>query len=253
MTEESAWGRWCEDLCTKLIVEMPELEEAYRKSLKLPGSPRTGVHGIIENVLRHHIINLLTSGADPEALRRAFGFVEAMCRDKDGRVREVAKKAVLERLEAVGEWGSPWEPYLGPSSKGAVKELTEERLRLYHRSCGMLLDFIPSLEDAYQKELAEWEGEMPGAHNVFAEVLNPYIRKLLETGDDLEAIKSAFDLVEAMCADENEYVQEVAVVTVLEGLEWNPDWRESMMPFVGPLTKEALDEMVRWREKPLEF
>lgn len=127
-------------------------------------------------------------------------------------------------------------PYVGP---------TGCRHQVY---CDKLVEDIPEVEFEY-KELCEgWHDEPPGLHIVYGDVLTPYIIRLLESGNNSEGLRRVFNLVEAMCGDENVGVQEVAVVTVLEGLEWNPEWRRLMMPYLGPLSKEAIEYLAEfWR------
>ena len=254
MTEEMAWGPWSEDLLTRLIEEIPELEGAYRKRFGRRGNSATDTLRTFEYLLRGYTFHLLRSGENVEELRKVFGLLESMCSDGDHRVREVAVRCVFEELELVEDWRDWMSPYLGDLSRQVVRDLTEARILRDRKLNARLFEVFPELEEPYFKEL-KYSGEVeePGPHTVYGELMNPHVRKLLESGDQPAALKRAFDLVEAMCGDEDERVQEVAVVTVLEGLEWKPEWREAMKPYLGPLTKEAWDVMINWRPKPLEF
>ena len=253
MTEELAWGPWSESLLTRLIEEIPELEGAYRKRFGGRGNSAMDTLRTFQRLLRGYTFHLLRSGENVEEMRRFFGLLESMCSDEDHRVREVAVRCVFEILEYDEDRRDWMSPYLGDLSRQAVRDLTEARILRDRKLNARLFEVFPELEEPYFKEL-KYSGEVeePGPHTVYGELMNPHVRKLLESGDQPAALRKAFDLVEAMCGDEDERVQEVAVVTVLEGLAWKPEWREAMMPYLGPLTKEAWDVMINWRPKPLE-
>ena len=117
-----------------------------------------------------------------------------------------------------------------------------------------LVDEIPELEGAYQKELEWWGDETPGPHVIYGDVLTPHIIRLLESGDDPAAVKRAFELLETLIADEDIHVQEVAVVTVLERLQGNTEWLTLMKPHVGPLAKQAVRDLAQfWRGELLDW
>ena len=254
MTDDLAWDLWCENLCTRLIREIPELEDAYRKEMQFRRNRTVSVHTTFENLLKPNIINLLRSGRDREAPRKMFSLLESMCGDEDARVRDVAVMSVFKGLESNEELQELMDPYLGPLSKRAVQDLTQARNLWNSKVNSRLLEKFPELEQVYREELKSWRDEEPGAHTVYGELLNPYLRNLLESGDNPDALKRAFDLVEAMCGDEDVHVQEVAVVTVLEGLEWNSEWREAMRPYLGPLSKQAVRDLARdWRGEVLDW
>ena len=79
-----------------------------------------------------------------------------------------------------------------------------------------MIEEIPEFEDAYRKSLDWWGEKTPGPHIVYGDVLTPYIIRVLESGDDPVAISKAFELLEALIADEDVHLQDVAVVAVLE-------------------------------------
>lgn len=117
-----------------------------------------------------------------------------------------------------------------------------------------LIEEIPELEDAYRKLLDWWGEDTPGPHIVYGDVLTPYIVRMLESGDDPAAIRKAFGLVEALIADEDVKVQEVAVVTVLEQLQDNQVWLRLMRPHLGPLAKQAVRDLAQfWRGESLDW
>ena len=252
MTEELAWGPWSESLLTRLIEEIPELEGAYRKRFGCRGNSAMDTLRTFQRLLIGYTFDLMRSGKNTDEIRRYFGLLESMCSDGDHRVREVAVRCVFEILEDDEDRRDWMSPYLGDLSRQAVRDLTEARVLWNRKVNERLFEVFPELEEPYLREIKRPGDEEPGPPWVYDELLNPHVRKLLESGDQPAALRKAFDLVEAMCGDEDERVQEVAVVTVLEGLAWKPEWREAMMPYLGPLTKEAWDVMIHWRPKPLE-
>ena len=254
MTEELPRGQWSEDLGDRIIAELPELEGAYREALKHRRYQKTETLVIFENLLnKGYIINLLRSGENAGEIRRLFGLLESMCSDEDHRVRGVAVRCVFEELVPVEDWRDLMSPHLGDLSRQIVRILTKAR-NLWNRMVNeRLFEVFPELEEPYLKELKGPGDEEPGPHTVYGELMNPHVRNLLESGDQPDALKRAFDFVEAMCGDEDKGVQEVAVVTVLEGLEWNPDWREAMSPYLGPLSTNAVRYLASfWRGESLD-
>ena len=117
-----------------------------------------------------------------------------------------------------------------------------------------LVEEIPQLEDAYEKMLESWAPERPGPHIIYGDLLTPHIVRLLESGDDPDAIKKAFNLLERLIADDDEYVQEVAVVTVLERLQGDQQWLRLMKRYVGPLARVEVKALVlAWQGKVLDW
>ena len=106
-----------------------------------------------------------------------------------------------------------------------------------------LIQEVPELEDAYRRELGWWGKEKPGPHVIFGDVLTPYIIRLLECGDNPEAIKKALGMLETLIADEDIEVQAVAVVTVLDRLVGNAEWMRLMKPYLGPLARRAVQDL----------
>lgn len=120
----------------------------------------------------------------------------------------------------------------------------EARGALHYDGLGIkLIEEIPELERAYRKEIEWWGEEKPGPHVIYGDVLTPHIIRLLESGDNPEAIKRAFGLLEMLIADEDIEVQAVAVVTVLDRLVGNAEWMRLMKPYAGPLATKAVQEL----------
>ena len=80
-----------------------------------------------------------------------------------------------------------------------------------------LVAAVPELHSAYDAELAWWGGDDPGDHNLFMNVVNPYLWDALQergSGDDLDRL---FAFIERM-AVEDESLENVVQVTICERL-----------------------------------
>ena len=112
-----------EDLGSKLIVAIPELEDLYRKELEWWGEETPGPHVIYGDVLTPHIVRLLESGTDVDAIRRAFGLLETLIADSDIEVQAVAVVTVLDWLVGNPKWLRLMKPHVGPLAREAVRDL----------------------------------------------------------------------------------------------------------------------------------
>lgn len=124
MTGKPKGGLRYGDLGAKLIEEIPELEDAYRKLLDWWGEETPGPHIIYGDVLTPYIIRALESD-DPAAIRKAFELLETLIADEDVHVQEVAVVTVLEQLQDNEEWLRLMRPHLGPLGKQAVRDLAQ--------------------------------------------------------------------------------------------------------------------------------
>ena len=120
---------------------------------------------------------------------------------------------------------------------------TKGALRYDDLGARLILE-MPELEEPYRRELEWWGEEKPGPHVIYGDVLTPYIIQLLESGDDAEAIKRALGLLETLIADQDVEVQAVAVVTVLDRLVGNAEWTRLMKPYLGPLARRAVQDLI---------
>lgn len=79
-----------------------------------------------------------------------------------------------------------------------------------------LIICIPELRDMYEQELELWDGEDPGAHNIFGDILNPFLIEALHKNENEELLKKVFAFLERMATSNDSLVQEVLGCTVLE-------------------------------------
>lgn len=108
-----------------------------------------------------------------------------------------------------------------------------------------LIEKIPELKPFYNRELKEWD-EFPGNHNIFGNVLNPFLIKLLEEENHELLKKRIFNFLEAMAQSEDVKIQEVLTVTVLERLGDSKDILIKAKRYMGEKTILFCEEIERW-------
>jgi hypothetical protein len=121
-----------------------------------------------------------------------------------------------------------------------IKMLTKENI------LDQLLHHFPNLQEKYEKELAGWEGEFTGFHNLFGMVFNPYIKEKL-TAYDHEALIKIFNFLEMMAESDDEDIINVLVVTVLEAIYFSDD--AIVQKYCKSKTKKLGDELEEFWQK----
>lgn len=81
----------------------------------------------------------------------------------------------------------------------------------------MLIQWVPAIAANYKKEVEWQEGDETGAHITFGDVLVPYIIELVEE-QDRESLKKIFEFIEHLVLLDEEYAEEVVMLSVLESL-----------------------------------
>lgn len=112
-----------------------------------------------------------------------------------------------------------------------------------------LVEAIPELKPAYEKELEWWHGEEAGAHNIYAEVLNQYLISLLQSEanpETEESLRRIFKFLEELSNHQDVRVQEVVAVTVIERL-YGADLLEKARRYIGPATLQMSREIEDWK------
>lgn len=112
-----------------------------------------------------------------------------------------------------------------------------------------LVEAIPELKPAYEKELEWWHGEEAGAHNIYSEVLNQYLISLLQSEvnpETEESLRRIFKFLEELSNHQDVRVQEVVGVTVIERLH-GAGLLERARQYMGPATLQMSREIEDWR------
>lgn len=112
-----------------------------------------------------------------------------------------------------------------------------------------LVETIPELLPQYEKELAWWGGEEPGPHNIYGDVLNPYLITLLRsepTPDNEEVLNRIFAFLEVLSNQDDVHIPEVVGVTVIEVL-LGVGLLEIARRYMGPRTLQMSREIEEWK------
>ena len=107
----------------------------------------------------------------------------------------------------------------------------------------LLFENFPGLREAYEDRLSDWgePDETPGSHLVYEGVFSPHLANLLRENNEVE-LKKAFEFTEALVVHEEEYFQEVAVVTILENVCVDGELLRLARPYLGPVSRETAAE-----------
>lgn len=108
-----------------------------------------------------------------------------------------------------------------------------------------LLKAVPEIKPDYEKEMEWWGEEQPGPHNIFGDVLNPFVRSLLSKQGEEELLVKIFDFFERMAACEDIMVQEVLGCTVLEFIGDDKTLLEKAKKYMGKRTLQMSYEIER--------
>lgn len=101
-----------------------------------------------------------------------------------------------------------------------------------------LIKSLPEIREPYEEELKSWTGEEPGQHNIFGNVLNPFLLDLLQKDSNEGLIKRAFDFIEQMATSNDEKVSNVVQVTICEQLGDDKIILEKARKYMGQKTLE---------------
>jgi hypothetical protein len=110
----------------------------------------------------------------------------------------------------------------------------------YDTANAALGEALPELKDAVTRLYAYATVESPGPHWLYDEVLNPYIRRLLDgQAESEQTLKRIFDFIEHLSASGDKKVREVVMDTILAALEGEPRLALARR-YMGPATRRLL-------------
>lgn len=105
-----------------------------------------------------------------------------------------------------------------------------------------LIKEIPEIKQYYDEELESWD-EKPGQHNIFGNVLNPFLIELLRINKNSDLIKRIFYFLEKMAVCNDLLVREVLGCTVLERLGDDKVILQKAVKYMGEKTKKMSSEI----------
>ena len=122
----------------------------------------------------------------------------------------------------------------------------------YQNMCEKLVEAIPSLKINYAKELKWWDGKNPGPHNIYGDVLNPYIEELVKfKNQKSDELKLIFEFLEKLATHEDEKVRNVLQATVCEQITGNGLYSH-LKKYMGKETLSLTHEIANYWGHPLE-
>lgn len=108
---------------------------------------------------------------------------------------------------------------------------------------------FPGFRSRWEKHLALWEGQPAGNYNDVTQFVYFVVRDLYPSGKT-EDVQHAFDLMEFWLTNGNKGVRELVVIGFLEDLQnfasQQTFGKEAFLPFLGPRSHEAWDELERF-------
>jgi hypothetical protein len=110
----------------------------------------------------------------------------------------------------------------------------------YDNANAALGEALPELKDAVTRLYAYATVEPPGPHWLYDEVLNPYLRRLLDGQvENEQTLKRIFDFIEHLSASGDKQVREIVTDTILAALEGEPRLVLARR-YMGPATRRLL-------------
>ncbi|KIL74843.1 hypothetical protein [Bacillus badius] len=100
----------------------------------------------------------------------------------------------------------------------------------------VFLEAVPEIKDIYKDEMEFWEGEFPGLHNIFGDVLNPFLLEQLKTEENSVLLQRIFDFLEKMATSIDSDIDNVLVVTILARIGDDIGWLKKAVKYMGSNT-----------------
>jgi hypothetical protein len=112
---------------------------------------------------------------------------------------------------------------------------------------------FPCFRPRWEKHLELWKGEPAGSYNDVAEFADFVVKDLYPNGNSAD-LQRAFDLMEHWLVNGNQNLRELIAVGFLEdvqnGASWQAFGKEVFIPFLGPQSRQAWNEIERiWADK----
>ena len=121
----------------------------------------------------------------------------------------------------------------------------------------LVADF-PRFRPRWERHLELWKGEPAGGYNDIVQFAHFVVEDLYPNGNS-EDLQRAFDLMERWLVNGNQNLRELIAIGFLEDVQnvasWQAFGKEVFIPFLGPQSRQAWNEIERiWADKtsPME-
>jgi len=116
-----------------------------------------------------------------------------------------------------------------------------------------LIAEFPGFRPRWEKHLELWKGEPAGSYNDIAEFAHFVVQDLYPNGNTAD-LQRAFDLMERWLLNGNQNLRDLIAIGFLEDVQnvasWQTFGREAFIPFLGPQSRQAWNEIERiWAGK----
>lgn len=115
----------------------------------------------------------------------------------------------------------------------------------YERLGTELLARFPQLFPGYAALKAMWDGDEPGPHVLFEDLLVPYLLDLFQHGDSELQLVEAFGFLEELAEPSEPIVRDLLGASVLEGLQQEQASWSLARGYMGPRTRRMAEEIDR--------
>jgi hypothetical protein len=113
----------------------------------------------------------------------------------------------------------------------------------YSELNSQLIEQFPELFGGYAELRAMWDGDEPGPHVIYEDLLVPYVVNLVGGKESEVAIVRAVSFLERLASSSDQRVRDVLGASVLEGLFQQPTVRRTVREYMGPNTKVLADKI----------
>lgn len=231
------------NVLAELLKRVPEVQLKYDRSVNCWSGEfyviHMGLYAVFDDLIGPWVMEQLSSDKlSEDLLVRIFSFFEDMAASLDEQIKMVLRIAILERLGFNAGVLEKAYKYMGPNTVEMFQKI--ENFNILNE----FLKNIPELQSKYDQCLVWWENEFPGLHNIFGDVLNPYLIEQLNLPCLDEALlKRIFIFLESMANNPDEDVRNVLYVTILECLGDDSEVLRKAYKYMGRKTIKMSQEI----------
>ena len=102
---------------------------------------------------------------------------------------------------------------------------------------------FPQLREVYNDEMEWWGDEIPGSHNIYGSVFNPYLHECITDDRKVVEMQAAFDFIERVLELDDEHAENVMALTVLASVSYLFELQPGLNKYLGERSKVILNEI----------